>query len=75
MENVKNWTQTRNVNILHAFIPYFVHLGTFIVILLTGNIHVKLGCTKMRNSGIVTVLHWWAPDVHIFNTNPSLLGT
>ena len=37
---------------------YFVHLGTFIAMLLKGNIHVSLGCTKMRSPEIGTVLHW-----------------
>ena len=27
-----------------------------------GNVHVWLGCTKMRNPRIGTVLHWRPPD-------------
>ena len=41
----------RNLKILHAFIPYFVHLGTFTMITLTGNVHVLLGCTKTQSPG------------------------
>ena len=33
------------------------------------------GCTKMRNPGIGTVLHWRPPDVHIFDTDSSLVPT
>ena len=39
------WKQTRNLKKLHTFIPYFVHLGTFIETSLTGNIHGCLGRT------------------------------
>ena len=35
-------TNQKSEDITHAFIPYFVHLGTFIVISLTGNVHVSL---------------------------------
>ena len=40
---------------------------------LTGNVHVWLGCTKARSPGIGTDLHWRPPDVHIFDTDPSLV--
>ena len=65
----------QHTEILHTFMPSFVHLGTFIVISLMGNIHVSLGYTKTLSPEISTVLHWLAPDVHIFDTDPSLLPT
>ena len=30
-------------------------------------------CTKTRNPGIGTVLHWQRPDVNIVGTDPSLV--
>ena len=71
-ENLKYWEQTRNMKKLLAFTSYFVHLGTFIAILLRGNVHVWLGFTKMQSPGIGTVLHWRPPNVHICGTDPSL---
>ena len=38
-----------------------------------GNVQVCLGCTKTRSPRIGTVLHWQPPDVHIFDTDPSLI--
>ena len=64
------------MTILHAFIPYFVHLGPFIVMSLTGNVHVFFfRCTKAQSPEIGTVLHWRPPDVHIFHTHLSLILT
>ena len=40
---------------------------------LRGNVHVYLGCTKTRSPEFGTVLHWRPPDVHILDTDPSLL--
>ena len=60
--DLKYWKQTTNLKKLHTFIPYFVHLGTFIVMLLRGNVHVWLGCTK-----IGMVLYWRPLDVHFFS--------
>ena len=42
---------------------------------LRGNVHVYLGCTKTRSPEFGTVLHWRPPDVHILDTDPSLLQT
>ena len=53
----------------------FVHLGAFIVMSLTGNVHLWLECTKTRSPRIDTVLHWRAPNIHSFDTDPSLLVT
>ena len=40
-ENLKYWKQTKHLKKLQElFIPYFQHLGTFIMILLTENVHV-----------------------------------
>ena len=44
------------------------------MILLTGNIRISLGCTKTRSPRIGTVLHWRALNVHIFDTDPSLVN-
>ena len=52
------------------YISYFVHLGTFIAMLLTGNLHIWMGSTKMRSPEIGTVLHWRPSDVDIFHTDP-----
>ena len=52
-----------------TLMSYFVYLGTFIVIILSGNVHVWLGlgwgCTKMSPE-IGTVFHWQPPNEHIF---------
>ena len=56
-----------------TFISYFVFLMDFYCDVVKRNVHVWLGCTKMRNAGIDTVLHWRLPDVHIFDTDPSLI--
>ena len=37
--------------------------------------YVCLGCTKTRSPEIGKVLHWRPPDVDIFHTDPSLVGT
>ena len=74
-ENLKYCEQTRNLKKLYRFLSYFVYLGTLIAMLLRGNVHVWLGYTKTRSPGIGTVLHWRPPDVHIFDTDPSLVST
>ena len=55
----------KNLKKLHTFIPFLVHLVTFIAISLRGNIHVWLGCTKMWSRGITMVSHWLPPDLYI----------
>ena len=57
-ENLKYWKQIRNLKKLYILIAYFVHLRTFTEMSLRGNVHVSLGCTKMWNPRIGTVLHW-----------------
>ena len=51
----------------------FYLVATFIVMLLRGNVHVCLGCTKTWRPRISTVLHWGPPDVHMFGDDPSLV--
>ena len=58
-----------------SFYLIFVHLGTFIVMWLGGNVHVWLGCTKRRSPGIGTALHWQPLNVHIFGIDPYLPAT
>ena len=39
--------ESEEITHFYDFIPYFVHLETFIVILLRGNVHGWLGCTAI----------------------------
>ena len=71
-EKLKILDRNQKYEKVYALIPYFVHLGTFIVMSLRRNVYVWLGCTKTQSSKIGVVLHWQPPDVHIFHTDPSL---
>ena len=53
-KNIKYWKHTRILKKFCTFMSYFVHLGTFIAMLLRGNIHAWLACTKMLNHRC-----WW----------------
>ena len=59
-------------NKLQTFNPYFVHFKILVAMLLRGNVHVWLGCTKIPSPVISTALHLRPPNVHIFHTDPSL---
>ena len=65
-----NKKSEENVRISLTFCVFW---DFFIVMSLSGNVHVWLGCTKMRCPEIDTVLHWRPPDIHMFHTDPSLL--
>ena len=65
-------TNQKSEDITH-FYPIFCALEDFYCNVVKRNVHVWLGCTKIRNPEISTVLHWRPPDIHIFHTDPSLI--
>ena len=73
IHKIEKRQKTTNSKTLHTFIPYFLHLWTFIAISLTGYVDIWLGCTKTWSHAITIVLHWRLPDLHIFDTDPFLL--
>ena len=71
-ENLKYWKKQKSEGILHFYLIFCVFID-FYCDFVKRKVHVCLGCTKTRNPGIGTVLHWRPPDVEIFGTDPSLV--
>ena len=61
------------MKILYVFIPYFVHLGTFIAMWLGRHIHVGWGVLKREVPKLVRFFIGDVPMYIFFHTDPSLL--